>query len=127
MLKTEEKAKNHTDLPKTVPIECKGYVDPKTDKTVYASGHTELRLVHSQDATQCTRCEACQKAFNKIRSAASRGERSLKNSLKKAVLKKTEAEGVLAQYGDRLAKVQQAELREAITLGTKAEVQLAKS
>lgn len=107
--------KNHTDLPKTIPIECKGYRDD-TGKMQFAKGHTELRLVHAQDVKQCVRCEACQKAHAKVRTKTYRAGRAATDRAKKVQLKATEAEAVMKEYGDRLSKAQIAELKKAKAL-----------
>lgn len=111
--KEPTETRNHTHGAKTIPIECKGYED-ENGKMVFAENHTELRLVFPQDVHQCTRCEACQEAYSRIRQKQSAGKRRSKDRLKKLEARAVQAEQTKTQFGDRLQKEQIAELDKTI-------------
>lgn len=118
---------NHTTLPKTVVIECQGYGKDAKGNPLHAEGHTEIRLIHAQDRKQCKRCEVCQAMYTKIQQKARRGDVAVRDAARKAVARKKQAEGVMAEYKDRLDKTQLAELQRAIKEGAAAEATIAKA
>jgi len=105
-----ETAKNHTDRIPSIAIKCQGYKDEK-GKTVYAEGHTVVRLVHAQDVKQTTRCAACQKAHTAIAQKAAAMRRRVRKQATKAIEEAKTAKQTLKDCGADLTESQKAQLQ----------------